>query len=283
MPTDEDIESALRDAMRVETEALHAVAGLAEVARRKAVRRTWATRAYALVPVAVAAATAIALGAGAGTNVAPRPPAARAGSATVTPGSPTPPVELAAYVVRQVTDAVSGTTFVEFSTGLTGSGRVLYQRTWTDQATRRYRSDNYQDGRVTSSVALTHEGTKQQYRTFVNYQRRVWSSGPYPADTDITPLDVIRDGLASGQLKVEGHEQVNGHDTLHLSVTNGTYRAQWWVDTSSYLPYRIMTSTGAGSAADTILNIEWLPRTPENLAHLDLPAPPGFTRVSGPS
>lgn len=279
MLTDEGVESALREAMRAETAALRAPSGLAVVAKRRAARRTWATRAFALVPAAIAA-TVLALSAAGGTNVTPAPPP-RADGTLGTPGTSTSQAAPAAYVVQRVTNALSDTTDVEFSTGLTGPNRVLYQRTWADRATRRSRSDNYQDGRRTASVALTHQGTRQQYRTFVNYQRRVWFSGPYPADVDITALDVIRSGLASGRLRVEGHEQVNGHDTLHLSVTNGTYRAQWWVDPSSYLPYRIMISTGAGG--DTILNIEWLPRTKENLAHLDLKVPPGFTRISGPS
>lgn len=105
----------------------------------------------------------------------------------------------------------------------------------------------------------------------------------------LTPL---RDALAGGQLRVSGPVAVDGRELLRLDSVVETpadtgdperdaanqaaaeaAREVVYVDPASQLPVRIETDPASGST------VEYLPRSPDNLARLVPPVPAGYTQV----
>jgi hypothetical protein len=65
-----------------------------------------------------------------------------------------------------------------------------------------------------------------------------------------------------------------------VDLPNKEVRLEWWVDATTYLPYRI--SAGISSKSVMVSDITWLPRTPQALSHFDLTVPSGYRRVGKP-
>jgi hypothetical protein len=92
---------------------------------------------------------------------------------------------------------------------------------------------------------------------------------------DFLSPDDLRAATAAGQLTLVGPEPLGGADTVHLRwLQVAGLTMDLWVDATTFLPLKINTVGGKGSSAT---DIEWLPRSPENLAKFDLAIPPGYT------
>jgi hypothetical protein len=77
-----------------------------------------------------------------------------------------------------------------------------------------------------------------------------------------------------------GSEKLAGNDAVHLRwSTIPGFTLDLWVDATTYLPVRHIS---AGAKGGSTVDYTWLPRTPENLAGLDLAPPAGFTHRDRP-
>jgi hypothetical protein len=132
-----------------------------------------------------------------------------------------------------------------------------------------------------------------------DYATRTWfvsvfhAAGPIQGSTAgatstvMTPAD-IKQWLDSGQLKIIGHEYIDGHHTIGLREPWATGYRELWVDSQTFLPVRLITADFANLKGPIknvrlISNETWLPRTKQLLNmvnHVHIPA--GFTQVAPP-
>jgi hypothetical protein len=90
--------------------------------------------------------------------------------------------------------------------------------------------------------------------------------------------DQLRTALSCGELKVVGSGTAGGVATVKLSGDfNGMGTVTYWVNATTYLPFRFTSAGGGGRTAET--NLQWLPPTAANLAKVNVPIPAGFTQV----
>lgn len=108
-------------------------------------------------------------------------------------------------------------------------------------------------------------------------------SGPFAGFQATGWTGTIRSMLACGQFKIAGHGQIGGTDAIKIVATwsHAAGSDTLWIDSSTYLPIRIAFAIEPGFSAQT--DIQWLPATPGNLAHLNLPVPARFRQVSAPA
>ena len=100
-----------------------------------------------------------------------------------------------------------------------------------------------------------------------------------------TEAQQIRDQLADGTLVASGTEVVDGRELIRLlqPVPEGMPEdtdAAVYVDPDTYRP--LLQRIYPGTEYETIVTIEYLPRTPENLSLLVPTVPAGFTQVAAP-
>src|SRR5262249_31222973 len=144
----------------------------------------------------------------------------------------------------------------------------------------------------------------------VDYEERTWSTGSAKRAPGAGPLgsrtqlpDKLRTDLDQGVLRIVGREQLNGRETLHVTRTaqmhpftvggrtvtlsDAGIRVDYWIDVETHLPLRQTTdATSMPNGVALVNDYDWLPRTPENLAKLELHVPRGFRRQTirlGPS
>jgi hypothetical protein len=92
----------------------------------------------------------------------------------------------------------------------------------------------------------------------------------------------IRTEVACGLLKAAGNGFVDGVWTVKLTGVSAGLRETYWIDTTTYLPVRIVTAVADGGKSGEQADIQWLPPTAANLAKLTVPIPAGFAEVSAP-
>lgn len=91
--------------------------------------------------------------------------------------------------------------------------------------------------------------------------------------------------IADGLLREVGHQTVNGQPAIEFrSVTHGILTLALWVNASTYLPLRAVTTgpTGDPNPGKTWTEVDqytFLSPTPANLAHLRITIPPGFSKA----
>jgi hypothetical protein len=149
-----------------------------------------------------------------------------------------------------------------------------------------------------SGQAFNSSATRQT-TTFVNYHDRTWwrtvrhlpaaKSGPTvwtcsnaESDAIVTDpsamADQLRTALSCGELKVVGSGTVGGVPTVKLSgVFDGGGTVTYWVNATTYLPFRFTSSFNARHSVQE--DLRWLPPTAANLAMLNVTVPAGFTQV----
>ncbi|MEO3745918.1 hypothetical protein [Plantactinospora sp. B5E13] len=303
MLTDERYGHQLGVRLRQELEDVHASPGLVSALRRQQARRTWSIRTAIATPVvAVAAAALLVTTVGQGV-----PGEGRPADGTVR-------FENVAQVQEQTLKALGrATEYVIYARNTYDGG---YYDEWTDKATQRYRNDVY-DSSVRASVPPGGKGQAppaptdrtrgpirlsqshlvtgpegDQDGVTVDYLLKQWWTGPLPDEDptgmpDITDPESIREAITDGTVELVGKEKVDGVDTLHLQLfgPHRSYRIDMWVDETTYLPVQgtaVKRIGGQGpgefpAAATVTTRYSWLPRTAENLRHLELTPPPGFT------
>jgi hypothetical protein len=152
-----------------------------------------------------------------------------------------------------------------------------------------------------SSVAVTAEGMQ----TVVDYAARTWQryqtprpvvgdvhtrglGSPYDDLPNLDTPETVRQALNAKTVTLTGKDTVDGRSAYRLTcrgVTGGHAESETvWVDANNYLPLRVsyqgLSKTGTGTGT---VEMDWLPRTPTNLAALDLQPPAGFRHVPHPA
>jgi hypothetical protein len=100
-----------------------------------------------------------------------------------------------------------------------------------------------------------------------------------------TVARALRTAVSCGTLVEAGRQRVNGIETIKLtSRPNSLIVETVWVSPGTYLPVRVVVSSGPGAPASGLTaNIIWLKPTAQNLTNLTVPIPAGFRHVSLPS
>jgi hypothetical protein len=234
---------------------------------QRARRRSLATRGVAGVGVLAVAAAGTAVG-------------ITAGGA----GAGTPSVQDTAYVVKQVSAVLSNDSNSVYRTTDPSEGTVWYQ----DQVTM---NEYWVDGTGTNRVEAWDSAPLIDHHvhlrdTTVNHKDRTYStsdqqvggyiSGTSPKESSF--VDRIKQGLGSGQDKLLGTGEYQGHQVIKLGYANDASKFQLWVDSTTYEPVRSVEtgSDGQQNASD----LAFLPRTPDLLHTMNTPqVPAGFTKV----
>lgn len=285
MSTDEDLDcrlgAALGAELHEELSGMIAPPGLAVTVRRRRARQRWALTGALTLPV-VAAGVAVAL-------VVPAAPQGVRGGPPAGTGAAQP--RTAAFLAAHTEQALDGTgdSIVHTVTSL-DDGTV--QDTWSDVSGMRMVSSDGPVGAPTRTSQESVDGDRLVFLT-VDYARHVWWRDSVSAPEKVAPgviLGVpygdpnsIRTDLAGGSLVVVGTEQVAGHATEHLRLTvnaggKAVVAEDLWVDSTTFMPVRLVGQKGPFHFT---VSYEWLPRTPQNLARLELTPPAGFTEKLG--
>jgi len=303
MSTDEQYGQDLAVRLRQELHEVRAAPDLARTLRRRQTRRAWALRSAIAVPVAAAAITAVLV-----STAGPGAPDPRLQA----DGGSTTQLKDVAYVQEQTIKALAeATDLVIYAKHAYDGG---YYEEWVDKTTQRYRNNLYgprsapgsgtrSDGRAVAPpapgtvdlgpIVLQHSHSASgpngnRDLVSVNYEQQTWMSEhstevlPAPVVPDVTDPATMRAAVEAGTLELMGEETVNGVASVHLrmfAVQRG-YRIDVWVDTVNFLPVQETSTVIDDQGPPKIVTTySWLARTPENLAHLVLTPPAGFTRV----
>jgi hypothetical protein len=219
-----------------------------------------------------------------------------AGVAAATASPAAIPAQSTAYIVSHISSALASSDEISYTILSYGppdnTQGVLYSwrygtrfRNLSETASGRPDLDNWGQN-------FGHPGG---YQIIVNYPPRSWTrygaaqySTAVPSfacqtyGTYFIPLSlwepadlssVIESGLRCGAFHVDGHQRVDGIDTIKLTgISDGRPAFTLWVDARTYLPVQM---TGDRLA----LQFRWLPPTQANLAQLTGTIPPGFHRA----
>jgi hypothetical protein len=146
---------------------------------------------------------------------------------------------------------------------------------WGDLATGRSKAIDFLPcGRLNREEFRSAAGDKLLRYDVIDFRARTWTTfTPHhrgKVETLADATQAIRDAIASGQLRVIGHERVRGQDTIHLRASQSD---NLWVNANTYLPVR------ERSPAVGEIDTDWLPRTAANLARFELAVPAGFKHL----
>jgi hypothetical protein len=300
MQTDEQFGSNLGARMRSELNYVHAAPDLLPAVRRRLARRTRMVQITVVAPVVMVAAVALLIATLGQTQPRGTPGVAH-GTSSPSGTSPTsngpPPVDTA-YVLNQTEQSLSRATdyVIVISLYIEGAHRGDI---WLDPATHRYRDDVYQIA-VPPPAPLIYAFTAQydghgNFRNLVSvdYRQKTYSfttrldgPGPQTGAIDLSDPNSIRNAVESGRMQVLAEETVDGHDTLHLRIQGPDPASleffDMWVDSTTFLPVEGRDYLHGPTTSDEGVvrsMYSWLPRTPDNLAHLTLTPPRGFRRT----
>jgi hypothetical protein len=299
-----DFEQRLRSDM--EAVVVRPRPGMVREAYRRYHDRRRTTRALAATGAAAVAVAGTAFGVTAASGTTANVPAAS--------GTPTGtiPAQTTAFVAK-VSDALGAADALTHATTsyITPDGVALTESYWAYG--NRYRETDTVNGKLPSDEEDTAVNGKVT-QIVVDYTARTWFRQEFPggvqnhvdlcsgiwgdgttANQDAADLkSMIQSGLRCGDLRVAGHQKVDGTDALALTVHfKGASPQTIWVDTKTYLPVEIVlhpdgtsfpapgTGTGDVPVTEERTQYRWLAPTTANLAQLTVPVPPGFQQVSG--
>jgi hypothetical protein len=288
-----DVEELLRDGIERLTAGAHAPTGLAERARRQHRQRRRAVRAAMAASTATVAAAATAAIVATGGASGSQPAHQKTGQA--------PQAQTAAYVVRHIEHALTGT-----------GGRIMVLSTYGNPAAYggqqplidfwSYRSltkseKGFNGTPFLADVKRISAGTVTD--VVVDYRTKTW----WRAVSAYTPLTYARNGcvgpaddapdpgtaawapyirstLACGGYKIAGKARIDGQNTIKIVGTakdlNSRYVPQTFlVSARTYLLIRELVPFGHR-------DFRWLPPTSANLALLKVTIPAGFRHIRPP-
>lgn len=289
------LEDQLAAAMREHTAGIRLTSDIVAAAARRHRRRAAIRRAASAVgTLALAGAVAVVL------PTLQRPTAPERHHRASGPATTREPaVQTVAYVSARVraTLADDQNQIEQVSINVRQGKRTTYRgEFWYDQATRTERHTSAATpGAAPQDWGATRRGSRSVMTT-VDYKHRVWWTATAPGDPAAderglppsTPA-AIRASLKDGShtFTIVGREQVDGRATLHLRLSDRFAASpgsqDLWVDAATYQVVRRVTLK---PVPDGVLRVQedfqWLQRTPQALAKLEVVPPPGFTRVSDP-
>jgi hypothetical protein len=222
---------------------------------------------------------------------------ARAPEATRTTAEPSRPdtshrFDTVAYIRSRVTAAIDANTAIVHTTHQYGNNPK--EERWTDQRTGQFVDlVHAPSGGPASAIFWPGHGTTS---TLVDFPSRSWwveeTAGGFPLKPGSELFDTpakIRDALAHNDVTVVGHEQLDGHDTVHLTYSakaamlpaGQKLHVDLWVDAQSYLPLVVVVHSSdlPKGYQHAESDLDWLPRSAENVAKTSLTPPAGFKHV----
>jgi hypothetical protein len=279
--------------------------------RRRAVRNRLIGATSTVAVVAAAAALVFSLPGG---NVP-----GGTGNSTAHQGQPAPKMQAAAYILAHASAAqVNSRTMISVVRAVDGT-------TYTDVATQQQRyvpSIRASDGQPYFEWSdIIKDGTWTE--TMVVNQGRVYSVetargsdagriGAFlPLQAQSNPVAAFNTALRQGMVKVVGHQELGGRDTILLRVNrevtqckkagypatakgncaNGEPAStqlppddEVWIDASTYLVvqtknYKPSPKAVKGTWLSFTTMVNWLPSTPANLANLSITPPRGYAKI----
>jgi hypothetical protein len=312
-----DIEELLRDGMERTTAEVRMAPDLAgrlagQAARRH--RRRLRTRAGATGGTVLGAAGLTVAGFATAGTPATAPGgtgATHGGTGATHGGTGASRVQTAAYVLSHVNHALQGGhTVARIVTTQQSGGQRQTATSWFYGESAQTQVSVYAapgGGIVTRDVSHVSGGTDELTTTTVNYLARQWltktdrfaalpTSGascapgvtagaamnkPHVTVGPAVNAAVLRQLVSCGNFIVAGRQQVAGGSVIKLVSASGKNPGitseTVWVDSSTYLPVRVLLSLRRFELQS---DVQWLPATPASLAHLRLGIPAGFKRIS---
>jgi hypothetical protein len=242
-----------------------------------------------------------------GTAVAGKSASTRVGAAASRPGiadatAGTPAVITVAYVTGRVKTALGNVNQYivqddQVQTGPGGDSDLILTDPRTSNAYEVLRDSSGESLAWLSTYlvnrVLTWKDIEADYSTHTWFVDVFHAAGPIQGSTAgatstvMTPAE-IKGLLDSGRLTIIGHKVIDGHQTIGLRQPWARGYRELWVDSTTFLPVRLITADFAdqkGPLRSDILidNESWLPRTQAlvnevNQVHI----PAGFTQVAPP-
>jgi hypothetical protein len=271
-------------------------------------RRGLALRGTAAAAVAVLAAGGVfagvhGTGGASGPTAAGQAVAPRVGTSAGQSGaSSAPSVMTVAYVTTRVKTALGNVdNYVvrddQVQTGPGGDSSVILTDPRTSNAYEVLHDSNGTSLAWLSTYlvhrVLTWKDIEADYSTHTWFDLVFHAAGPIQGSTAgatstvMTPAE-IKAWLDSGLLKIVGHKVIDGHQTIGLRQPWVHGYREMWVDSTSFLPVRLIQADFAdqkGPLQNDILidNESWLPRTPSLLNEVNqVHIPAGFKQVAPP-
>ena len=313
-PRDDDPASGISTIMARTVADVRLPAGLLDQAvarnRRRAVRNRLVGATSTVAVLAAAAALVFSLPGGA-------VPGGK-GTSTAQQGQPVPKMQTAAYILGHASAAqVNSRTMISVAHDVSGTD-------YTDVATQQQRyiagirasngqpyfewSDIVKDGTWTETMVVN------QGRVYSVETAKGSDAGPIsallPLQDQSNPVAAFNTALRQGKVKVVGHQQLGGRDTILLRVTrdmqcekpgspatakgtcsNGEPAStqpppddEVWIDASTYLvvqtkDYKVRAKASQATWLPFTTTVDWLPPTPANLASLSSTPPAGYTKI----
>lgn len=195
----------------------------------------------------------------------------------------TPQVQNAAYVAQHVAAALnSDANNIYRETDLT-AGTVTYQ----DQTTfNQYFVAGTGDTRVVAwDTFVTVGNDAHSQDTTVNFKDHTYSTddqdlGPAGSSSakGSTIAERVEQGIKSGQDKIVGTGEYQGHQVIKLASTSDGFNFEMWVDSTTYQPVHSISTEPDGTK--DVTDLAFLPRTPDLVHTMTTPqVPAGFTKV----
>ena len=241
------------------------------------------------------------------------------GNRTAHQGQPVPKMQTAAYILAHASAAqVNSRTMISVAHAVDGT-------MYTDVATQQQRyiagirasngqpyfewSDIIKDGTWTETMVVN------QGRVYSVETARGSDAGSIasflPLQAQSNPVTAFNTALRQGIVKVVGHQELGGRDTILLRVNSEVTQCEKagypaaakakcangepastqlppddevWIDASTYLVvqtknYKPSPKAVKGTWASFTTTVNWLPATPANLANLSSTPPRGYTKI----
>jgi hypothetical protein len=289
------LEDELAAGLREHAAGLHLGRDVLAAARRRHRRRTAVVRAVSVtgtlgVAGVVAAAVAV-------TGSPGSVPGPRATSPLVTPTAPAGVRLDVATVSARVSQALTdtGDLVLHVDSRATLGGRTARSHLWLDPVSDRLRKDGDRLPGAPRSDELWETRDGEQVITHVDHDDRTWwrdvvvdvdRSAEEPAagrPRDLS-VDGLRAALRRGEFVILGRERLGGRETVHLRLSDRPERHGYdlWVDAGTFALVRKVRVNADGTPLRVQEDYEYLPRSAEVLAELELEVPAGYHRVPVP-
>ena len=314
-PRDQDPATGISSVMAQTVADVRLPAGLLDQAvarnRRRTVRNRLIGATGTVAVVAAAAALVFSLPGG----------AVRGGTGTSAAHlvQPVPKMQTAAYILAHASAAqVNSRTMISVARAVDGT-------TYTDVATQQQRyiagirasngqpyfewSDIIKDGTWTETMVVNQGHVYSVQTARGSDAGRI--SALLPLQAQSNPVAAFNAALRQGMVKVVGHQELGGRDTILLRVNREVTQCEKpgspaiakgncsngepvsaqpppddevWLDAGSYLVvqtknYKPSPTAVNGTWPSFTTTVDWLPPTPANLAKLSSTPPPGYTKI----
>jgi hypothetical protein len=152
---------------------------------------------------------------------------------------------------------------------------------WYDETSSAIRIVSYSDNGDLLLESGTPAGVDPASATSVvtvNYCLREYTEKARPTGSGTNRAELVVELLDDGSMTVDGTEVIDGQELIRMHERSAP-EFSWYVDPDTYRPVLIVSEVGEGNDRPSTTTIDYIPRTPENLALLTTAIPPDFIQV----